>query len=37
MYEQLGFVSAGVRKAYYPNNREDAVIMWLNDLAGFGK
>ena len=33
MYEGLGFVSAGVRKAYYPNNREDAVIMWLNDLV----
>lgn len=35
MYEDLGFVSAGLRKAYYPNNREDAVIMWLNDLAGW--
>lgn len=35
MYENLGFVSAGLRKAYYPNNREDAVIMWLNDLAGW--
>lgn len=34
MYEKLGFASAGIRKAYYPNNREDAVIMWLNDLAG---
>jgi [ribosomal protein S18]-alanine N-acetyltransferase len=33
MYEGLGFVSAGLRKAYYPNNREDALIMWLNDLA----
>jgi ribosomal-protein-alanine N-acetyltransferase len=33
MYEGLGFVSAGLRKAYYPNNREDAVIMWLNDLS----
>jgi ribosomal-protein-alanine N-acetyltransferase len=35
MYEGLGFVRAGVRKAYYPNNREDAVIMWLNDLEGW--
>ena len=35
MYEAMGFVSAGVRKAYYPNNREDAVIMWLNDLEGW--
>jgi ribosomal-protein-alanine N-acetyltransferase len=35
LYEGLGFVQAGVRKAYYPNNREDAVIMWLNDLTGW--
>lgn len=34
MYEGLGFVSAGLRKAYYPNNREDAVIMWLHGLDG---
>ena len=32
LYEGLGFVSAGLRKAYYPNNREDAVIMWLHGL-----
>jgi ribosomal-protein-alanine N-acetyltransferase len=35
MYKDLGFASAGLRKAYYPNNREDAVIMWLNDLEGW--
>ncbi|HXH61061.1 MAG TPA: ribosomal protein S18-alanine N-acetyltransferase [Fimbriimonadaceae bacterium] len=35
LYDGLGFRSAGRRKAYYPNNREDAVIMWLNDLEGW--
>ena len=35
MYENLGFLSAGLRKAYYLDNREDAVIMWLNDLEGW--
>ena len=34
MYERLGFKSAGMRKAYYPNNREDAVVMWRNDMEG---
>jgi ribosomal-protein-alanine N-acetyltransferase len=28
LYESLGFVRCGLRKGYYPNNREDAVIMW---------
>lgn len=35
MYKDLGFVPAGLRKAYYPNDREDALIMWLNDLTGW--
>lgn len=29
MYEKLGFISAGIRKAYYEDNGEDANIMWL--------
>lgn len=33
MYESLGFSISGKRKAYYPDNKEDAVIMWLNDLG----
>lgn len=32
LYEKLGYVRCGLRKGYYPNNREDAVIMWLYDL-----
>ena len=28
MYERLGFRAAGRRRAYYQDNREDALIMW---------
>lgn len=30
LYEALGFRSAGLRPGYYPDNHEDAVIMWRN-------
>ena len=29
MYERFGFRSAGVRRRYYHDNGEDALIMWL--------
>lgn len=32
MYAKLGFKAAGVRKNYYEDTREDALIMWLDDL-----
>ena len=28
LYERLGFKSAGLRKGYYVDNHEDAIIMW---------
>jgi [ribosomal protein S18]-alanine N-acetyltransferase len=28
LYEQYGFRSAGVRRGYYHDNQEDALIMW---------
>ena len=28
LYESLGFVTTGVRRGYYTDNREDALIMW---------
>ena len=28
LYEQFGFRPKGVRKGYYTDNREDALIMW---------
>lgn len=33
LYENLGFHATAVRKRYYPDNREDAVIMWLARLG----
>jgi [ribosomal protein S18]-alanine N-acetyltransferase len=28
LYERLGFRSHGIRRGYYTDNREDAMIMW---------
>ena len=30
LYKSFGFLEAGKRKAYYSDNNEDAIIMWLN-------
>lgn len=35
LYEKLGFVRSALRKGYYPDNREDAVVMWLHDLVSW--
>ena len=32
MYEKFGYSIAATRKGYYPDNKEDAVVMWLYDL-----
>ena len=32
LYKGFGFVEASIRRKYYPDNNEDAVIMWLYDL-----
>ena len=32
MYRNFGFVGSGVRRNYYPETGEDALIMWLYDL-----
>lgn len=29
LYQRLGFASAGVRKGYYADTQEDAIIMWV--------
>ena len=31
LYKKYGFKMAGIRKEYYSNNKEDAIIMW-NDI-----
>ncbi|MEZ5101297.1 MAG: ribosomal protein S18-alanine N-acetyltransferase [Thermoleophilia bacterium] len=28
LYEGLGFVARGLRRGYYTDNREDAIVMW---------
>ncbi|HLK15476.1 MAG TPA: GNAT family N-acetyltransferase, partial [Fimbriimonadaceae bacterium] len=32
LYERLGFVTTARRKRYYPDNKEDALVMWLADM-----
>jgi [ribosomal protein S18]-alanine N-acetyltransferase len=32
LYEKMGFVIAGVRKKYYENPPEDALVMWCSGL-----
>jgi len=34
LYERLGFYVAGVRRNYYTDPVEDALILWRDDLAG---
>nr|MBA2424490.1 GNAT family N-acetyltransferase [Actinomycetota bacterium] len=33
LYEQLGFESRGLRRGYYTDNREDALIMWRESAS----
>ena len=33
LYETLGFQATGVRRGYYTDNREDALVMWKDPLA----
>jgi len=34
MYERFGFRRAGMRRGYYHDNKEDALIMWRTAPAG---
>ena len=34
LYERLGFVGTGIRRGYYTDNREDALIMWKDPPGG---
>jgi ribosomal-protein-alanine N-acetyltransferase len=36
LYRRFGLAPVGVRKNYYEDLREDAVIMWAHDLDGDG-
>ena len=33
LYEELGFKTRGIRRGYYTDNREDALIMWRDPPA----
>nr|WP_273126231.1 ribosomal protein S18-alanine N-acetyltransferase [Bacillus weihaiensis] len=30
LYKKLGFTVGGIRKRYYTDNQEDALVMWVN-------
>jgi [ribosomal protein S18]-alanine N-acetyltransferase len=30
LYRKLGFQNGGIRKQYYTDNQEDALVMWVN-------
>lgn len=32
LYRRFGFVDAGIRKGYYPETNEDALIMWAHGV-----
>jgi ribosomal-protein-alanine N-acetyltransferase len=34
LYERLGFTARGIRRGYYTDNREDALIMWRDADPG---
>ena len=33
LYERFGFRSRGVRRGYYTDNREDALVMWRDSVV----
>ena len=37
LYEELGYKETARRKRYYPDNDEDAVVMWLFDLQQWSR
>jgi len=36
LYEAFGFLSAGIRRRYYQDNGEDALIMWRTPMTKLG-
>jgi ribosomal-protein-alanine N-acetyltransferase len=33
LYERFGFEPSGIRRGYYTDNREDALIMWKDPIS----
>jgi ribosomal-protein-alanine N-acetyltransferase len=34
LYQRFGFAPAGLRRNYYPETGEDALVMWAHDVDG---
>jgi ribosomal-protein-alanine N-acetyltransferase len=34
MYSRIGFAPAGIRRRYYTDPVDDAIVMWLSELSG---
>lgn len=32
LYKKFGFIEEGIRKKYYEDNKEDAILMWIHNL-----
>lgn len=32
LYKKFGFIEEGIRKKYYEDNKEDAILMWMHNL-----
>lgn len=32
LYQKYGFIPAAIRRGYYSDNNEDAVVMWIDDM-----
>lgn len=37
LYRKAGFLPVAIRRKYYADNQEDALIMWLENLPGLEK
>lgn len=35
LYETLGYKTTALRKGYYPDNKEDAAVMWMYNLQSW--
>lgn len=36
LYRKYGFQPAAIRRAYYTDNHENALVMWVDNLSGLG-
>lgn len=36
LYRKYGFVAAAIRRGYYSDNNENAVVMWIDDMFSSG-